>query len=203
MQGMERVRAVRLRPEHLLPAGALLGLALAALGAFSPQTRPPTDGAAALVNGVPVARADHRRAVEALAASKRNPLDKEDRAYALSRLIDEELLVQRSIELGLHRSDAPARKRLVAAMLEWIAADAAEAAPDEAELRSFYEENRELFLQTARLEVDWFHVARSEPDGEARARRIAGQLAAGEPFAEAADAASPSALRLPSGLLPP
>ncbi|MFP4002660.1 MAG: peptidyl-prolyl cis-trans isomerase [Alphaproteobacteria bacterium] len=202
MRGETIMRALRVRSESLLAFAALLGLSLAALGAFAPSAPRPGD-AAALVNGVPVARADHERVIEALAASKRNPLDTEDRDYALTRLIDEELLLQRSVELGLHRNDPASRKRLVAAMLEWIAAGATDTAPEEETLRTFYKDNRALFTPAARIEADWFHVARSEPDGEAQARRMAGRLAEGDSFSEVARDAAPSAMRPPDGLLPP
>jgi hypothetical protein len=201
----ERIRKALsgLRPDHLPALGAITGLALAALGAFSAQPQPPMPDAAALVNGVPIARADHHRIVEALAAGKRNPLDTEDVAYALTRLIEEELLIQRSIEVGLHRTDAMARKRLVAAMLEWIAADATDREPPDDDLRKFYEKNAALFTQAARADVGWFHIARSDPGGEARAQEIARKLKDGELFAKLAADASPSALTLPAGLLPP
>lgn len=204
MTDVKLIRAALLRPRsgHLLAAGALLGLGLAVLGAFTPRNPAHPADAAALVNGVPIAAGDHERVVEALAASKRNRLTSEDREHALSRLIDEELLLQRSIELGLHRNDATARKRLVAAMLEWIAADAAGDPPTEKGLREFYAGNRPLFTPAAHIEAEWFHIARSEPDGETRARRSAERLAEGEPFDSVAADASPSAMPLPDGLLP-
>lgn len=195
---------VGLRPVHLLPAGAVFGLGLAALGAVAPRPAELPKDAAALVNGVPIRRADHERAVEAMAAGKRNPLDTEDRRHALSRLIDEELLIQRGVELGLHRSDPMARKRLVAAMLEWIAADASGEPVPEDDLHTFYKENQALFTRTARAEVDWFHIARSEQQAETRVREARERLSAGLAFAETAEAfGSPAALRLPDGLLPP
>ena len=119
------------RPIALLSVGALLGLAAAAAGLLA-QTRAASeipDGAVAAVNGAAVRRADFERAVEALASDRRGAIDDADRRHVLDRLVDEELLVQRAIELGLVRQDRRVRGDLVTAVIESVTADAGQREP--------------------------------------------------------------------------
>lgn len=100
------------RATGVLAAGALLGLAAAGAALLAPRAGPAAlpDDVVAVVNGAPVRSADYRRAVAALAADRRDPLGDADRRFVLERLVDEELLVQRALELGLARHDRRVRK---------------------------------------------------------------------------------------------
>ncbi len=66
----------------------------------------------------------YERVLAALAADSRNPVDDADKRRLLDRLIDEELLVQRGLELGLASSDGAVRKAVAGAMIESIVAEA-------------------------------------------------------------------------------
>ena len=172
----------------LLAAGAVLGLAAALWGALGqPGFGRPGSSAVATVGGVEISRADYERALGALAADKRSPLTDADARRALDRLIDEELLVQRALELGLGNSDLGVRKALVDAMIQFAAAEAAGRQPDEA-------------ARTApQLRVRAVNFPSREPERVAAMRDA---LRAGLGFDAAAASASAQPLVVPDTLLP-
>ncbi len=139
------------RPElYYLIAGAL-GLVAALFGAIGAPRIERTAGAAAIVNGAPIPREALARAVLALANDSRNPVTPEREAAVLERLIEEELLVQRGIELGLAETDFAARRALVQSVLSLALAERAGAEPSEAELRRFYQGNAGFFAPAPRF----------------------------------------------------
>jgi parvulin-like peptidyl-prolyl isomerase len=184
----------------LLAAGAVLGLAAALWGALGqPGIGRPGSGAVATVGGVEISRADYQRALGALAADKRSPLTDADARRALERLIDEELLVQRALELGLGNSDLAVRKALVDAMIQFAAAEAAGRQPDEAELREFYAGRPEIARTTPQLRVRAVNFPSREPQRVAAMRAA---LRAGLGFDAAAASTAAQPLPVPDTLLP-
>jgi hypothetical protein len=139
-------------PRWLLLAGLATGAAMAA-GGLRPATAPglPPD-AVARVDQRLILRDAWLRAVAAVASERRTPLTEADRRHILDRLIDEELLVQHGVELGLVEQDARLRSTLVSEVMQ-AAVLAAWAEPDEAALRAYYEQHRERFAPAARLRV--------------------------------------------------
>src|SRR5262249_60782483 len=94
------------------------GCAPAAAGLVDPAVTsghalPP--GAAARVNDALVSADDYARSLDALERDRRGGAVPSDRRLVLDRMIDEELLVQRGLELGLARQDARVRRDLTAA----------------------------------------------------------------------------------------
>ncbi len=193
---------------RLLAIGAGLGIALAAVGIVG-SGEPPAAvpaGAVAIVNGQPVSREIFARLVAAVAEERKSvTLDAQTRSRLLERMLDEELLLQRGVELELHRFEPTARRAIVAALIASVAADAEAVEPDPEQLRDFYAENQELFTRSDRISLDAAFVSTEvRPDAEAHrmAEEIARRLRIGDLFDEvhAALADSPVA-RLPSGPL--
>lgn len=185
---------------RLLAAGAALGLAAALWGALGePGFGRPGSAAVATVGGVEISRADYERALGALAADKRTPLTDADARRALERLVDEELLVQRALELGLGTSDLAVRKALVDAMIQFAAAEAAGRQPDEAELREFYAARPEIARTSPRLRVRVVNFPDREPE---RVEAMRAGLRAGLGFDAAAARAAARPLVVPDALLP-
>jgi parvulin-like peptidyl-prolyl isomerase len=188
------------RSGQLLAIGAGLGLAAALWGALGqPGLGRPDANAIATVDGVAIERADFERALGALAADKRSPVTTGDARRALDRLIDEQLLVRRGLDLGLGVSDLAVRKALVDAMVQFAAAEAAGREPDESELRRYYAERPELVQSSPELRV---RVA-SFPAGDGAAvAAMRAALRAGKDFTAAAAAAGAEAVFVPDALLP-
>jgi parvulin-like peptidyl-prolyl isomerase len=174
---------------RLLVIGAVAGVALAGWGVVrsgSGEAAAPAD-AIAVVNGQPVARDSFARFTAAVAAERRSTtLDLAERRRLLGRMIDEELLLQRGIALGLDRYEPTARSSIVSALIASVTADAEADEPDEAALREFYAENFKRFGSGPRLRVEVAFVAasvRPEALARERAEQLAGRLRAGEDFA--------------------
>jgi peptidylprolyl isomerase len=200
--------AERRRPVALLAAGAVAGALLALAGVAGERDEALAPGAVARVNGAAILAGDYERALGALARDRRAAPSEAERRRVLARLIDEELLVQRALALGLPAADRALRKRLVAAVIETAAAAALEAEPSEAELRALYAAEGGRFARAGRLRVRQIFVRAArggkDEEGAARARTAAARLAAGEPF-EAVRAAlgDPEPAPVPDALLKP
>jgi hypothetical protein len=136
--------------ERALVAGMVVGAAVAAWGLGH---EPMPVGVVAVVGSGVVTEADLRRATAGL--------DEPQHARILGRLVDEAILVERGIELGLPRTDKQARANLAAAVIALVTARADEAEPDEATLRAYHAERRALFRVTSRVHVRATHGRRS------------------------------------------
>ncbi len=197
------------RARWLLLLGALAGLGTAAASLLGPSAgsdRLPAD-AAARVNDTVIRADEVARVLAALEGDRRTPLTDEDRRRVLDRLIEEELLVQHALALGLARSDRRVRADLVSAVLGSLAAAGDGYEPDESEIREFYAENRDFFAGPGRLWVRQVFVAvddRGEEDARTRATRAAERLRAGDAIDRVREElGSPEVAPLPDAPLPP
>ena len=169
------------RPLVLLSLGAAAGIALAASGLVgaSPRGAGMPRDAVAVVNGAPIRQDEYQRTLAAMANDRREPLDAADRQHVLDRLIDEELLVQRGLELGLPQTDRKLRADLTSAMIAAVTTEVADGAPTDAELRAFYDSHRTFFMRTGRLRIRTVFV-RTAADETAGASVQAAQARAAE-----------------------
>lgn len=158
--------------------GTLLGLAAALAGTLreaGPQVRP--GGAVATVNGEHVTRGRFEQMLARNLASD----------VALARVVDEELLVQRGLELDLARQHNAVRSALLQAVTQIVVAENAASEVTDGELEVFFNENRSVFGGPARLQVDRIlfsgHTV-GEEEAELRAITARGQLMAGRAFSE-------------------
>jgi len=117
-------------------------------------------------------------------------------------MIEEELLVQRGVEVGLLESDKRTRAALVNGMISMTTAVAEAKAPDEEALAEFYRENVDYFTPTARLRARQL-VVKGE-NASQTARTASRRLIAGDSFQEVErELGTVVALSVPDSLLPP
>jgi hypothetical protein len=136
-----------------LIAGAVAGLLAAGYGilrqAESGGELPPN--AVARVNEQIITRDNFDRAVTRLLGA--NDLSEDDSARILQRLVEDELLVQRGIELGMAQSDSTVRNAIVDSLVASVTAEADAASPTDEELQQYLEENPDRFSYTANMSV--------------------------------------------------
>ena len=76
----------------------------------------------------------------ALASDRRSPLGPEDRRHVLDRLVDEELLVQRGLDLDLPSLDRRVRADLTQAVIASVLAEVEEDEASHGDLEAFFQE---------------------------------------------------------------
>jgi len=107
----------------------------------------------AKVNDIEIEQANYVNQLKALAEGKRNRLKNRDADLVLTRIIEEELLVQRGLEVRLPELDRQTRASIVASMISMVTADAKSYQPTDEELQAFYRDNISYFSQPARARV--------------------------------------------------
>jgi parvulin-like peptidyl-prolyl isomerase len=204
------------RPLLWLALGATAGLGLAAwslIAPGAPASGALPEGAVAVVNGAAIRVEDYRRLLAGLERDLKGPLDDARRHHVLERMIEEELLVQRAIDLGFARLDRQVRGELTSSVIQSVVASAEDREPSEAELREFHRENRSFFSVPPRLRVRqiFFRLpSRREGAGRdlsevrARAEEARALLVAGRPFEVVrAGFGDDEISTVPDALLPP
>ena len=149
----------------LLIGGALTGLLIAGIDLvteWSSSTGKLPPGAIARVGGRLVTQAEFERVANDLATDKRTQADG-DRHFALQRIIEEELLVQRGVELGFPETAPGIRKAIAAAVITQVIAEAEALAPSGRELREFYDGDTSFFTQSERWQVRWLRTSETVP----------------------------------------
>jgi hypothetical protein len=134
----------------LLAAGVLVGALLMADGLV--QRTPGGDTAVAVINGYPITQRRFSAALQQMIPDQSSGVTQAQAGAVLDRLIEEELLLQRGLEIGITERDSSIRKSLVDAMIQSLVS-APQPVPDEATLESFYRANQAYFSGTPALQV--------------------------------------------------
>lgn len=184
--------------------GAAVGILLAAAGALVPITSDFSGSVRARVNGKVITSQEVDFALKRLAAD--TPVTPAERLQALRHLIDQELLVQRGVEIGLLDSDRTVRKALAMAMIDAIVTDVLAKEPAEEELRAFYAAHTAVFTAPARVHVQ--HIYCGGDGGltkaQAQAEQASAALTRGMSFTEARERyGDEDSVPVPDTFLPP
>jgi hypothetical protein len=145
------------------------------------------EGAVAVVNGVPILRADYDQILSTEATSKQRPLTEAERQAAIDGLIEEELSIQQALEKGMVRHDPNVRRTVLNAVRSAIRKPAEDREPTEEEIAAAYEQQREELARPGPLHVRQIIVRADAGDSETvvrkRAEEALRRLRAGEDFA--------------------
>ncbi len=173
-----------------LVVGAVAGAAIAAAtlvrggapNAVGATASVPSE-AVAIVNGMPITRDALARFTGAIARERGNlDLDPAEQRRILDRLIDEELLLQHGIALGLDRSEPSARRAIVSAVIDAMTT-AEMRDPDRSDLAAFYRDYGKTLARAGAVQVELAFVpvgVIAEEEAKQRAIEIARRARAGE-----------------------
>ena len=167
----------------LLILGIVFGLCLILLGIVLPKNKIEDKNVVVSVNGHPIFQSDWDLALQALAMNKRNEITKEDQLLVLERLIDEQLLLQRGLEIDLPQTEGMVRKAIVNAMIDKVVVEGQVSTINEEELNSFYEDNKDFFSGHSEVHIKRIFIEyRSQEEDEKRLDKIRELLIDGEDF---------------------
>ena len=150
-----------IKHEFILGLGLIIGMALAAMTIVKKNNIDDQNYAAKIEDRfIPYER--YQMQIEGLANDKRSPLTEEDKAYVLERMIEEELLIKRAIDLGMLENNPMARGTIVQQMIKNIVIEGSRKEPEEDELIKFFEENIGFFTKANRLRVRQIYFSQDD-----------------------------------------
>jgi hypothetical protein len=137
---------------RLLAFGALAGLVVAGIGILQQEasTDKLPENTVARVNDVMISRDVYDRAINRAINYAGQPVDGDD-AMMLQRLIDDELLIQRGVELGMTQSDVAVRQAVIDSLIASVTAEADAASPTEVELTQYLADNADRFSYISKI----------------------------------------------------
>ena len=100
--------------------------------------------------------------LEGLAKDKRSPLTQSDEMYVLERMIEEELLIKRAIDLGMLENNPMARGTIVQQMIKTIISENDRYEIHDQDLINFFEENIGFFTKSQRLRLQQIYFSNQE-----------------------------------------
>jgi mannose/fructose-specific phosphotransferase system component IIA len=132
----------------LLASGALCGLLIAGYGLFTAKgtrSRSVPPEAVALVNQRAVLRSDFMTQAQSQFSVAFDQVSAAQRRKVLNDMVDEELMMQRGLEIDLPSYDPEVRAALVAGVELEVGADVLAQQPTEAELHRYYTEHQDQY----------------------------------------------------------
>lgn len=145
------------------------------------------------VNGMPVGSTDFAQAASRVSPADGKALTLEERLEVLQTLIDDKLLYEEALRLGLDK-DPKVQKVMVNTLLrEQVYSQVRNSDFSDDELKAYYEENKEDFVVPEKVQVKRILIrvneTRTDEDAMALAKQVRGEIAA-DPKAKFKDAAA-------------
>lgn len=188
----------------ILVLGILLGIFLASASLIKRVNFEITEDWVANIEGVKITREKYLLQLEGLRTDKRSPLSKEDREYVLERMIEEELLIKRALDMGMLRTNPMARGTVVQQMINQIISENDMVDISEEELKEFFKQNVGFFTNADRLRVKQIYFSDSEDKDVTslqKAKQTFDMLISGSTFEEVASNGTQTALQIPDTLM--
>ena len=186
----------------VLFAGILLGALMAAYSVIEKSNISDYKWAAKIEDTfIPMEK--YLTQLDGLSKDKRSPLTQKDKEYVLERMIEEELLIKRAIDLGVLNDNPMARGTIVQQMIKTIIAENARYEISDSELESFFQENSGFFTKSSRLRIQqiYFSNEQLKDDSLVVAKKAYDLLKRGDDFESVSKLGSPSALKIPNSLM--
>jgi parvulin-like peptidyl-prolyl isomerase len=165
----------------LLALGALVGLLIAGYGLFTAKgtrSRGVPPEAVALVNQRPVLRSDFMAQAQTEFTLPFAQTTEQQRKKVLTDMVNEELVMQRGLEIDLPSYDPDVRTALVAGVELEVTADVLAQQPTTEELRAFYEAHQDQYSSEGVMRLRDLVLKTADSPSPAVARAKAAEAAA-------------------------
>ena len=186
----------------ILSVGLIIGALLAGLSIIQ-ESNITNFKYAAKIEDTSISMEKYLVQLEGLAKDKKSPISQKDKEYVLERMIEEELLIKRALDLGMLENNPIARGTIVQQMIKTIIAENMRYEVSDKELNEFFEENIGFFTKSSRLRIQqlYFSDEGTENSSFEDANRAYDLLISGSSFVEVSNLGSDSALKIPNSLM--
>ena len=186
----------------ILSVGLIIGALLAGLSIIQ-ESNITNFKYAAKIEDTSISMEKYLVQLEGLAKDKKSPISQKDKEYVLERMIEEELLIKRALDLGMLENNPIARGTIVQQMIKTIIAENMRYEVSDKELNEFFEENIGFFTKSSRLRIQqlYFSDEGAENSSLEDANRAYDLLISGSSFVEVSNLGSDSALKIPNSLM--
>ena len=186
----------------VLFSGIIIGAAMAAYSIIEKSNLSNYEWAAQ-IEDISIPMEKYLLQLDGLSKDKRSPITQEDKEYVLERMIEEELLIKRAIDLGMLNNNPMARGTIVQQMIKTIISENDRYEISENELKEFFQENKGFFTKSSRLRVQQIYFSDELFKGRAleEAQKAFNLLQEGRELKMVSMLGSPSALKIPNSLM--
>lgn len=188
----------------ILVLGIFIGISLASISLIKRVNFETAGDWVANIEGAKITKEKYLLQLEGLRSDKRSPLTQKDKEFVLERMIEEELLIKRALDMGMLRTNPMARGTLVQQMINQIISDNDMVEVSEVELNKFFNKNIGFFTNANRLRVKQIYFQDQE-DGSVssfqKAKQAFDTLLSGGTYDEAAFLGTQTALQVPDTLM--
>ena len=145
-----------------------------------------------------ISKGKYESYLDSVAQSRKSGLIASDADNILERMIDEELLIQRAVDLGMLENDSELRSIIIQKMISSIIADTKNVRFSQEDLQTFFLSNQDFFAPSPKLHLLKLSFAESNlaQANEASEMLLAGNLASAKQLADS------DVIQLPNTLLP-
>ena len=186
----------------VLFSGIIIGAAMAAYSIIEKSNLSNYEWAAK-IEDISIPMEKYLLQLDGLSKDKRSPITQEDKEYVLERMIEEELLIKRAIDLGMLNNNPMARGTIVQQMIKTIISENDRYEISDNELKEFFQENKGFFTKSSRLRVQQIYFSDELFKGRAleEAQKAFNLLQEGRELKMVSMLGSPSALKIPNSLM--
>ena len=186
----------------VLFSGIIIGVAMAAYSIIEKSNLSNYEWAAK-IEDISIPMEKYLLQLDGLSKDKRSPITQEDKEYVLERMIEEELLIKRAIDLGMLNNNPMARGIIVQQMIKTIISENDRYEISENELKEFFQQNKGFFTKSSRLRVQQIYFSDELFKGRAleEAQKAFNLLQEGGELKMVSMLGSPSALKIPNSLM--
>ena len=185
----------------LLVLGVFIGISLALFSSIRDTNFDDSRDWAARVGGAEISKEKYLLQLDGLNSDKRVPLNKEDKAFVLERMIEEELLIQRAKDLGMFSTNTMIRGTVVQQMINMIISESSFDIVSNSELELFYEKNKGFFTNADRLRLKQIYFSEEKGSALKKAENLYLELIKGKSIDEIDGEGDKSALEIPDVLM--